>query len=128
MQDLEGFSHIHLLYPFHRAGPPRLLVTPFLDDRPRGVFATRAPCRPNAIGMSLVRLLGCEGNVLHIEDQHVFSLVVGQGLGDGHGGLAAGEPGGEADLAGQDVEEAEAWPDLQNQSTQVTRLTGTEQP
>ena len=46
LRDLDGFSHIFLIYLFHRAGPPRLTVTPFMDDRPRGVFATRAPSRP----------------------------------------------------------------------------------
>jgi tRNA-Thr(GGU) m(6)t(6)A37 methyltransferase TsaA len=45
-----------------------LTVVPFLDDRPRGVFATRAPSRPNPIGLSIVRLLGIEGNVLRVEN------------------------------------------------------------
>jgi tRNA-Thr(GGU) m(6)t(6)A37 methyltransferase TsaA len=67
LKDLEGFSHIILLYHFHRAAEPELVVTPFLDAEPRGVFATRAPSRPNAIGLSVVRLLSIEGNVLHIE-------------------------------------------------------------
>ena len=66
--DLEGFSHIYLLYQFHRAGSARLSVKPFLDTRERGVFATRAPCRPNPLGMSLVRLVRREGNVLHLLD------------------------------------------------------------
>jgi len=65
LADLEGFSHIILLYHFHRAGPCRLMVTPFLDSKPRGVFATRAPTRPNPIGLSVVRLLAVEGLVLH---------------------------------------------------------------
>lgn len=68
LRDLEGFSHIHLLYWFHKTGPTRLTVKPYLDDVPRGVFATRAPCRPNPIGISLVRLLRIEGNVLDLED------------------------------------------------------------
>jgi len=72
LQDLDGFSHIHLLYVFDRAGPPQLLVRPFLDDQPRGVFATRAPCRPNAIGISLVRLVRRHGPVLDIEDVDVL--------------------------------------------------------
>lgn len=67
LRDLDGFSHIHLLYVFHRAGPPRLSVVPFLDTEPRGVFATRAPSRPNPIGLSLVRLVGRGGRVLRIE-------------------------------------------------------------
>jgi tRNA-Thr(GGU) m(6)t(6)A37 methyltransferase TsaA len=68
LQDLNGFSHIILLYHFHRITQARLTVVPFLDDRPRGVFATRAPSRPNPIGLSIVRLLGIEGNVLHVEN------------------------------------------------------------
>jgi tRNA-Thr(GGU) m(6)t(6)A37 methyltransferase TsaA len=68
LRDLEGFSHVWLIYWLHKASAPRLMVTPFLDDTERGVFATRAPCRPNPIGLSLVRLQRCEGNVLHIED------------------------------------------------------------
>lgn len=68
LQDLAGFSHLILLYHFHRAPAPALLVRPFLDDCERGVFATRAPCRPNAIGLSVVRLLGVEGHVLRLAD------------------------------------------------------------
>jgi len=72
LDDLDGFSHIVLLYHLHRAGPYRLKVVPFLDDVPRGVFATRAPSRPNPIGMSVVRLLRREGRVLHIADVDVL--------------------------------------------------------
>jgi tRNA-Thr(GGU) m(6)t(6)A37 methyltransferase TsaA len=68
LQDLHGFSHIILLYHFHRVRQVRLTVVPFMDDQPRGVFATRAPSRPNPIGLSIVRLLGIEGNVLQIEN------------------------------------------------------------
>jgi len=68
LQDLEGFSHIYLLYVFDRAEGSRLEVTPFLEDRPHGVFATRAPSRPNPLGLSLVRLVRREGWVLHVED------------------------------------------------------------
>lgn len=72
LKDLEGFSHIFLVYAFHAAGAPRLTVCPYLEDTPRGVFATRAPCRPNAIGLSLVRLVGREGRVLRIEDVDIL--------------------------------------------------------
>jgi tRNA-Thr(GGU) m(6)t(6)A37 methyltransferase TsaA len=72
LQDLEGFSHIWLLYWFHQAGPPRLIVQPFLQDAEHGVFATRAPTRPNPIGLSLVRLVRREGCVLHLEDVDVL--------------------------------------------------------
>ena len=66
LKDLEGFSHIILLYHFHRAGEPRLVVTPFLDSEQHGIFATRAPTRPNPIGLSIVSLLKREESILHI--------------------------------------------------------------
>ena len=68
LQDLEGFSHVYLIYHFHRASPVKLRVKPFLQDIDRGVFSTRAPCRPNTIGLSIVELIGREGNVLHVLD------------------------------------------------------------
>ena len=68
LQDLKGFSHIFLLYHFHLCQGFSLLVKPFLDDERRGVFATRAPARPNPIGLSLVRLDGIEADTLHIRD------------------------------------------------------------
>jgi tRNA-Thr(GGU) m(6)t(6)A37 methyltransferase TsaA len=67
LRDLEGFSHIYLLYDFHKADPGTLIVKPFLQDVERGVFATRAPCRPNRIGLSLVRLLYRQANVLYLD-------------------------------------------------------------
>ena len=66
LKDLDGFSHIILLYHFHRCTGSRLIVTPFLDDRPRGVFATRAPVRPNPIGLSIVKLLSVHQNILQV--------------------------------------------------------------
>jgi tRNA-Thr(GGU) m(6)t(6)A37 methyltransferase TsaA len=66
LRDLEGFSHVYLITHLHRAGPSRLLVKPFLQDVERGVFATRAPVRPNAIGLSIVELIRREGNILHL--------------------------------------------------------------
>ena len=68
LKDLDGFSHIILIYHFHLSKGYSLTVKPFLDDTPRGVFATRAPKRPNAIGFSVVRLVKIEGATLHIED------------------------------------------------------------
>jgi tRNA-Thr(GGU) m(6)t(6)A37 methyltransferase TsaA len=68
LADLEGFSHVILIYHFHRCGPAKLSVRPFLDQREHGVFATRAPARPNPIGLSVVRLLGIAGNVLQVAD------------------------------------------------------------
>lgn len=68
LQDLEGFSHIVLLYHLHLVQEVKLIVVPFMDSQPRGVFATRAPTRPNPIGLSVVRLLAIEGAVLQIEN------------------------------------------------------------
>ena len=67
LQDLDGFSHVYLIYHFHQSGSARLTVKPFLQDVERGVFATRAPCRPNAIGLSVVELVSREGNVLYLD-------------------------------------------------------------
>jgi tRNA (adenine37-N6)-methyltransferase len=53
LQDLQGFSHIYLLYSFHKATRTELVVTPFMDTQTRGVFATRSPLRPNHIGISI---------------------------------------------------------------------------
>jgi tRNA (adenine37-N6)-methyltransferase len=72
LKDLEGFSHIVLLYHFHLSSGFSLEVKPFLDDQMHGVFATRAPKRPNSIGLSIVRLTGIEGHLLHIEDVDVI--------------------------------------------------------
>jgi len=68
LTDLEGFSHLILLYHCHLAGGARLKVRPFLDQAERGLFAVRAPARPNPIGLSVVRLVGVEGAVLNLTD------------------------------------------------------------
>jgi tRNA-Thr(GGU) m(6)t(6)A37 methyltransferase TsaA len=67
LQDIEGFSHIILLYALHRSSGYALRVKPFLDDQLRGVFATRHPRRPNPIGLSIVRLLVRHGSTLEVE-------------------------------------------------------------
>ncbi len=72
LKDLDGFSHIVLLYHFHRSKGHRLRVVPFMDAVERGLFATRAPKRPNAIGLSVVRLRKVEGRVLHIENVDIL--------------------------------------------------------
>jgi tRNA-Thr(GGU) m(6)t(6)A37 methyltransferase TsaA len=72
LKDLAGFSHIILIYHFHRAKSPSLLVKPFMDDEPHGIFAVRAPSRPNPIGISVVRLVKVQANVLHIEDVDII--------------------------------------------------------
>jgi tRNA (adenine37-N6)-methyltransferase len=72
LRDLEGFSHIYLVYHMHKADRSRLTVKPFLQDVERGVFATRTPCRPNPIGLSVVKLVRREGNILHLEGVDVL--------------------------------------------------------
>jgi tRNA-Thr(GGU) m(6)t(6)A37 methyltransferase TsaA len=72
LADLEGFSHIVLLYHFHRSQGFDLRIVPFLDSRERGLFATRAPKRPNPIGMSVVKLVGIEEGTLHIENVDIL--------------------------------------------------------
>ena len=73
LNDLEGFSHIILLYHFHRSKGYKLMVKPFLDDHKRGLFSTRAPRRPNPIGLSIVRLMKRDGNKLYIEGIDVLN-------------------------------------------------------
>ena len=68
LKDLEGFSHIILIYHFHLAKRGALKVMPYMDNELRGVFATRAPSRPNPIGISVVRLIEIKGNILYIQD------------------------------------------------------------
>ena len=72
LKDLEGFSHVILLYHFHRTRVTKLVVMPFMDSQPRGVFSTRAPNRPNPIGLSVVKLKKIEKNILHIEDVDIL--------------------------------------------------------
>jgi len=72
LRDLNGFSHIILLYHFHRVSGVQLTVKPFMDTSKHGVLATRAPKRPNPIGLSIVRLLSVEGNLLQIADIDVL--------------------------------------------------------
>ncbi|MGO9180118.1 MAG: tRNA (N6-threonylcarbamoyladenosine(37)-N6)-methyltransferase TrmO [Candidatus Limnocylindrales bacterium] len=75
LADIEGFSHLTLLYHLHEVVAARLTVTPFLDDRPHGIFATRAPARPNPIGLSTVRLVGVHGPTLEIEDVDILDAT-----------------------------------------------------
>jgi tRNA-Thr(GGU) m(6)t(6)A37 methyltransferase TsaA len=67
LSDLEGFSHVILLYHFHLSKKSSLKVRPFLDRKRRGVFATRAPSHPNSIGLSVVRLLNMEKEILSVD-------------------------------------------------------------
>ena len=72
LQDLAGFERIWLLYWFDRSGPARLRVVPFRDTAERGVFATRAPCRPNPMGLSCVRLVSLARNILTVADLDIL--------------------------------------------------------
>lgn len=66
LKDIDAFSHVILLYLFDRAGDVRLVRPTFLDDTPHGVFASRHPCRPNGIGLSIVKLIGCTDNTIDV--------------------------------------------------------------
>jgi len=68
LKDVEGFSHIILIYHFHLSRGAPLKVKPYMDNEERGVFATRSPSRPNPIGISIVRLVRIEQNILRIQD------------------------------------------------------------
>ena len=72
LKDLDGFSHIVLIFNFHLSKSFKLLVYPYMEDKIRGVFATRAPHRPNQIGMSIVRLEKVEDNILHISNVDII--------------------------------------------------------
>jgi tRNA-Thr(GGU) m(6)t(6)A37 methyltransferase TsaA len=73
LKDLDGFSHIILVYHFHLSKKYSLEVVPFLDNQSHGVFSTRAPARPNPIGISVVRLVGIEENKLLVEDMDIVN-------------------------------------------------------
>jgi tRNA-Thr(GGU) m(6)t(6)A37 methyltransferase TsaA len=66
--DIDTFSHLYLLYQFDRAGSVNLVRPTFLDDTPHGIYASRHPCRPNGIGLSIVKLIRRVGNNLIVED------------------------------------------------------------
>lgn len=67
LKDLEGFSHITLIYRFHKINGFDLEVVPFMDTEKRGIFSCKAPKRPNAIGISTVKLIDIDNNIIHIE-------------------------------------------------------------
>lgn len=67
LADIEAFSHIYLVYQLHKASRVTLITKPFMQDKEHGVFATRSPCRPNPIGLSVVRLVRREGGTLFIK-------------------------------------------------------------
>ena len=73
LKDIEGFSHIYLLYHLHKAAPAKLHLKPFLDNQARGVFSTRAPRRPNPIGLSLVKITRVEENFIFVENIDILN-------------------------------------------------------
>jgi tRNA (adenine37-N6)-methyltransferase len=72
LKDLDGFSHIILLYHFHRSHGFTLQVVPYMDNQPRGLFATRAPKRPNPIGLSVVQLDRIENGTLYVQNVDIL--------------------------------------------------------
>jgi tRNA-Thr(GGU) m(6)t(6)A37 methyltransferase TsaA len=72
LKDLEGFSHIIMLYHFHRSKGFKLHAVPFMDSTPRGIFATRAPKRPNPIGLSVIKLQKIQDNILYVENVDIL--------------------------------------------------------
>ena len=72
LKDIEGFSHIILIYHFHLVKKTSLLAKPFMDDKTHGIFAIRGPSRPNPIGFSIVRLTSINDNILYIQDLDIL--------------------------------------------------------
>lgn len=68
LKDLDGFSHIFLIYHFHNSKGFSLMTKPFLDETPRGVFSTRSPRRPNPVGLSVVRVKSISNNIIYVKD------------------------------------------------------------
>ena len=68
LKDVEGFSHIILIYHFHLSKKSSLKAKPYMDSQMHGVFSMRGPSRPNPIGISIVRFISVEDNILHIQD------------------------------------------------------------
>jgi tRNA-Thr(GGU) m(6)t(6)A37 methyltransferase TsaA len=73
LQDIDGFSHLILLYHFHLVKPGPLRAKPFMDTKKRGVFAMRSPRRPNPIGLSIVRLVQIKGTRLSVQDVDIVN-------------------------------------------------------
>jgi len=73
LKDIEGFSHIILIYAFHRSDGYKLQVKPFLEDVVHGVFAVRAPKRPNGLGISIVKLIEVKNNILHVGNLDILN-------------------------------------------------------
>jgi tRNA-Thr(GGU) m(6)t(6)A37 methyltransferase TsaA len=72
LKDVESFSHLYLLYLFDRSGEIQMVRPTFLDDEPHGIYASRHPCRPNGLGLSIVRLMRREGNILWVSGMDIL--------------------------------------------------------
>lgn len=72
LTDLDGFSHVFVVYHLHEVGGYKLLTTPFLDVVPHGVFATRSPARPNPIGLSVLKVISVDAGTIELEDVDVL--------------------------------------------------------
>ena len=72
LKDLDGFSHIFILFHLHKSGTVKLHVKPFLDNKERGLFSTRAPSRPNPIGMSIVEITGIKDNLIYLDNLDIL--------------------------------------------------------
>lgn len=72
LRDLDGFSHVYLIYYLHKASRSALTVVPFMDTVERGIFSTRSPLHPNHIGLSLVELTGVHDNIVHLKGVDVL--------------------------------------------------------
>ena len=72
LKDIEGFSHIILIYYFDRSKDERLISTPFLEDKPHGIFSIRSPHRPNHIGFSVVKLEKVERNIVTFSEVDIL--------------------------------------------------------
>ena len=88
---VEEFSHVYLIYHLHRVEETRLRCIPFMDDQPHGIFATRAPWRPNPIGISLVRVRGVEGSRLLLTDLDILDGTPLLDIKPFYAGPAAGD-------------------------------------
>ena len=75
LKDIDSFSHIYLIYHFDRGGEIELIRSTFLDDEPHGIFASRHPCRPNGIGISIVKLIERNKNILEVEGIDILDMT-----------------------------------------------------
>lgn len=73
LKDLDGFSHIILIYNFHKSNGFNLHVKPFLDNELKGVFATRTPKRPNQLGISVVKVSNVQDNIINVENIDILN-------------------------------------------------------